>query len=528
MRLRPLPLLAVLGLVWSCAPLPAQQQELGTISFPTSANAAAQPFFVRGVLLLHSFQYGEAAQAFRRAQTLDPRFAMAYWGEALTYTHQVWDQQDPTAARAVLARLGSERDARLTTAPTPREKAYLGAVEALYGPGAKARRDTLYSDAMAQLARDYPDDDEAQVLYATSLFGLTQGTRDVPLYMRAGAIAQAVFRRNPQHPGAAHMIIHAFDDPVHAPLGLYAARAYSQIAPAAAHAQHMTTHIFLALGMWPDVVSQNIVAAGPDSSRWQAGHSTHWLLYAYLQQGRLEAARALITSLAAHGAEHADMRGMLANFRSRYVIEGARWESPEAQALAPGAGAAGEDGYEYATFTAGYAAARRGNATQAREWLARLARANGASTASLRPGARGSAAVPVILELTLRAELLREAKHGDSAVVLLRRAAALEDAMPAEFGPVAVILPSHESLGALYASLGHHDEAAAEYERALELQPGRSAALLGRARAEAKRGRVDLARGAWLQLAENWRQADAGLPGLAEVRTAASATSTQR
>src|SRR5262249_28129455 len=151
---------------------------------------------------------------------------------------------------------------------TPREKGYLEAVEALYGDGGKERRDTLYSAVMERLTREFPKDDEAAVLYATALLGLNQSVRDVPTYMRAGAIAEDVFRRNPKHPGAAHMIIHAFDDPVHAPLGLYAAQQYSQIAPSSAHAVHMTTHIFLGLGMWPLVVSQNIIASGPDSSRW--------------------------------------------------------------------------------------------------------------------------------------------------------------------------------------------------------------------------------------------------------------------
>jgi hypothetical protein len=363
-------------------------QELGRITFPTSGSTSAQPEFVRGVLLLHSFQYEDAARAFKRAQSIDPRFAMAYWGEALTYTHQVWHEQDLAAARAALLRLGATREARLAAAPTPRERAYLGAVEALYGEGSRAKRDTLYANAMEQVTREFPDDDEALILYATALFGLTQGTRDVPTYMRAGAIAQEVFGRNARHPGAAHMVIHAFDDPVHAPLGLRAAREYSQIAPAAAHAQHMTTHIFLALGMWREVVSQNIVAAGPDSSRWRAGHSTHWLLYGYLQQGRFEAARALIASLTAHAAGQPATRGALANFRARYVLESGRWDSPEAHALDADSGVAGEDEYEYATFASGYAAARRKDRGRATERLGRMTRANAAAMTLVtgRPG----------------------------------------------------------------------------------------------------------------------------------------------
>lgn len=503
-------------------PVPLRAQQMGTINFPTSGAAAAQLDFERGVLSLHNFQYRAAAEAFQRAQAIDPRFVMAYWGEALTYTHQVWNEQDMQLARAALTRLAPTSGARLVMAPTPRERAYLVAVEALYGDGSKARRDTLYSDAMEQLWHQWPADDEAAVLYATSLFGLTQGVRDVPLYMRAGAIAQNVFRRNPQHPGAAHMIIHAFDDPVHAPLGLYAARQYSGIAANSAHAQHMTSHIFLALGLWPDVVSQNIVASGPDTSQWAAGHATHWLLYGYLQQGRRDAARALLVSLAARAEGKAQLRGYVANFRARYVLESEEWSSPEAKLLVADAGQVGEDGNSYAAFAAGYAAAMRGDRRQANEMLAWLVRDNGARARTVRVGASGSVVVPVIMELALRAVLARQDGHGDSAVALMRRAAALEDGMPAEFGPPAAVAPSHELLGAMLALAGRHGEAAGQYAKALQLQPGRSSALLGLARAERARGRTEWSLRAWRQLVDNWKDADVSIPALVEARAAAA------
>ena len=293
----------------------ASQQALGRISFPTSGAPAAQPEFIRGVLLLHSFQYEEAAEAFRAAQHLDPGFAMAYWGEALTHTHQVWNQQDLPAARAVLARLGPTAGARRARAPTPREQAYLGSIELLYGDGSKPARDTLYAGALEALVQANPDDDEAKTFYSVALLGLSQGIRNIPTYMRAGAIAEDVFRRNDDHPGAAHFIIHAFDDPIHAPLGLYAARRYSVIAPGASHAQHMTTHIFLALGMWDDVARQNEVAAGPARDHWRPGHYTHWLGYAYLQQGRREEAARLVGVLASNSSTPGG-RGQLANIRA--------------------------------------------------------------------------------------------------------------------------------------------------------------------------------------------------------------------
>jgi tetratricopeptide (TPR) repeat protein len=478
--------LGLLLVAWAFAN-PANAQQLGTIAFPTSGASTAQPEFVRGVLYLHSFEYAEAAAAFQRAQALDPRFVMAYWGEALTHTHQVWNQQDLPKARAALAKLGPTAASRLAAAPTARERGYLAAVEALYGEGSKERRDTLYASAMEQLWRENPGDDEVAILYATALFGLTQGVREVAQYMNAGAIAGDVFRRNPQHPGAAHMIIHAFDDPVHAPLGLYAARRYAGIAPGAAHAQHMTTHIFLALGLWSDVIKQNIVAAGPDTSAWMPGHYTSWLVYGYLQNDESEKARALLSSLAAHASSRPRAIGLLGNLGARYVLETERWDSPEARTLAAAGDAKGEDDYSYATFASGFAAARRGERSAAAAALGVLTKANTARAETLRPGATGREVVPMILEYSLRAELLRQDGKRDSAIAFLRKAAVLEDAMPPEFGPPAVVAPTHEALGVLLLESGHASEAAAEYVLALKLAPGRLAAIRGLQRANGAR-----------------------------------------
>src|SRR5438552_8658468 len=143
--------------------LSAQRPRLGTIDFPTSGAPAAQAQFTRGVLLLHSFEYQDAARAFREAQRIDPGFALAYWGEALTYTHPVWNEQDGNAARAALQRLGPTPAARRAKAPTARERAYLDAVETLYGDGSKAERDSAYSLAMERVMTRFPADREAKV-----------------------------------------------------------------------------------------------------------------------------------------------------------------------------------------------------------------------------------------------------------------------------------------------------------------------------------------------------------------------------
>jgi tetratricopeptide (TPR) repeat protein len=191
----------------------AQTADLGTIEFPNSGAAEAQPSFVRGVLLLHSFEYADAAEAFREAQRLDPHFAMAYWGEAMTYNHSLWGEQDREAAWEVLKRLGATTEDRLARARTEREKGYLRAVETLYGEGPKLERDRAYAEAMRRLHDSYPNDVEAKAFYSLAILGTAHEGRDHVTYMRAAGFAEEVFRDNPRHPGAAHYLIHSYDRP---------------------------------------------------------------------------------------------------------------------------------------------------------------------------------------------------------------------------------------------------------------------------------------------------------------------------
>ena len=222
--------------------------ELGKIDFPTSGPADAQKYFIEGVLLLHSFEYGRARRAFQQASSESRDFAMAYWGEAMTYDHPIWPEYDPVGASDALARLGPTPDARRAKAPTEREKMYLDAVERLFSrSGDREQVAADYSAAMERLAKRFPDDLEAQAFYSLSLLGLTRTTRSTENYMRAAAVAEGVYQKNPNHPGALHYLIHSYDDPVHAPLGLRAARAYGTVARGSvACAAHAVAHLFCA------------------------------------------------------------------------------------------------------------------------------------------------------------------------------------------------------------------------------------------------------------------------------------------
>ena len=189
------------------------RKRVGNVEFPNSGAAEAQPSFLLGLALLHSFEYPEAREAFHAAQELDPDFVMAYWGEAMAWNYSLWYEQNAEAAREVLARLAPTPAARAALAPTDRERAWLAAVETLYGDGDKQSRDDAYERAMAKIRLDYPDDPEAGAFHALAILGTAHEGRDHSTYMRAAAIAEDVFRDYPEHPGAAHYIIHSFDDP---------------------------------------------------------------------------------------------------------------------------------------------------------------------------------------------------------------------------------------------------------------------------------------------------------------------------
>jgi tetratricopeptide (TPR) repeat protein len=498
--------LLLLALSTSAPPLAGQEAEprhhegLGSLAFPTSGAPEARADFERGVLLMHSFEYDEAAEAFRAAQRADPDFAMAYWGEAMTYNHPVWDEQDRDAALAVLARYGPTARARAERAPTERERMYLEAVDVLYGEGEKAYRDTLYSTAMESLVAAHPDDYEARAFLALSILGLSQGSRDVPGYMRSGAIALDLFRRNPDHPGAAHYVIHSFDDPTHAPLGLEAARAYAEVAPDAAHAQHMTTHIFLALGMWDGVVEANERAdavvdrgrAARGLAATDCGHYNEWLAYGYQQQGRGADAERLVTGcLEQAGAEPRRARSA-AGMRALYLastedvdgaVAGRELELDRVSGTDQGSARLVQD------WASGFAAARRGDVDEARRRL-RDFEAFLADDPAIEPYWSGYTPV---WHGTLRAVVAAAAGDLDAAIAAAHDAAEIEAALPVDFGPPIAFKPPRELEGELLLEAGRAAESLSAFRLALARTPRRARTLEGLARAADAAGETALA-----------------------------------
>lgn len=498
---------------------------LGPVEFPTSGAAAAQPHFLRGVAALHSFEYEEAQEAFRQAQAIEPDFAMAYWGEALAYNRTLWLHEDLEAARAALARLAPTAAARASRAPTAREKAYLAAVEILVGPGDKPTRDRAYAEAMGRLATQYPDDPDAAAFHALALLATTQrglaglasgdehrhalvGSEE---QRRAAEILLAVLGANPDHPGANHYLIHAWDDPDHAERALPLARRYAKIAPAAAHALHMPAHIFVQLGLWSEAAASD-EASFAASDAWvrrkglplamRSYHSLSWLQYSYLQQGRFRKAAEAVATMEAVALESGDasLKGTAASMRARQVVESRQWSSTK-----------GRTRFDNADelFAIGMGAARTGDALTAglaRQEMAR--RADSPQTGDRRP-------LAAIMELQLGA--LAE-RNSEAAVRLLESAVAAERQLPPPLGPPALMKSSHELLGEILVELGRPQEARARFEEALAAHPNRSASVLGLARALDAAGERERARERYRAFLDNWAHADAGRPELDEAR----------
>ena len=486
--------------------LPSLAEGYGTVAFANSGAATAQPDFAQGMALLHDFEYPAAAAAFRRAQAADPGFAMAYWGEAMTFNHPLWAQQDLKAARAVLNKLAPTAEARRAKAKTERESAYLDAVEILYGNGSKEERDFRYENAMAKVHERYPDDIDAAAFYGLSTLGTAHAGRDIATYMRAARVLEEAWIDHHEHPGLVHYLIHSYDDPAHAPLGLRAARIYSRIAPDAGHAQHMCSHIFLALGMWQETVQANLAAMAALNRMRAAqgrrpagcGHYASWLGYAYLQLGKTNDAR---NALAACGStveaeaamDHPGMASMpvsmdpdsslsssFANMRLRYLVDTGDWRGETAGWSPPKTAGPGAR-LDFA-FARVLGEIERGKVEDMRQALSELEaigrevsgiemkRANPDPTYRLRPEI-----------FVLEARGLLAEREGDltGAEKLFHQAVALEETLPIDFGPPIIDKPTHELLGEFLIRRGRKDEARAEFVKALARTPGRSAAERG-------------------------------------------------
>lgn len=497
---------------------------LGHVTFPNSGKAAAQKPFLTGLALLHSFEYGEAADSFRVAQKIDPDFALAYWMEGLTNTKLIWGLEDRAAALAAFSRLAPTTEARLAKARTARERAFGSAVEAFYKEGPTQSRVRAFADSMRKWATVMPDDLEAHAFAALGIIWQASFVRNEAadsLNREAVQHAQFVFDRNPQHPGAAHYIIHASDSPAGAARGLKAARAYSKIAPDASHALHMPSHIFLPLGMWDDLVLSNERAwkatrselAETGAPLWENDwHSLNWLQYAYLQLGRWKDAHALIDTARALTADVGGLKNPADDPDAVYAVE----------ALAFRYGAETGDWSAFPADTVAISVVDTTISNRARGFAASSLYQRGI-IASLRGDTAGAqramsslrTIAPPLADGVRLSLYLNKADTASAIALLDRMRPTLRVDRYSSMTPGSTINAS-EQFGDLLTSTGRASDAIQVYRDALADWPMRAHSLLGLAQAQAVAGDRKGAARTRDELSKIWIKADPAVRAMLE------------
>jgi hypothetical protein len=470
--------------------------QLGTVTFPVSCDPAVQKPFERGVALLHSFWYEEAEKEFQHIAADDPHCVMARWGEAMSLWHQLWNNPD---AKVIQRGLDIVHEAKTTDGPTtPREKAYIGAIAAFYGNSKKLdheARAQAYSAAMKKVYEIYPDDHEAAVFYALSL--LASEPHDDETFAnrkQAAAILEKLFATEPDHPGVAHYLIHSYDKPQLAQLGLPAARRYAQVAPAAPHALHMPSHIFARVGLWQDDINSNLasIAATRKTAAMHMGgeghqfHAMDFLIYAYLQSGREADAAKVIDEVktmpkmkSIYGPDFDPETNALTKFPADYDLELRHWSDAAQLQIVPGA-LRGDQSITYWARAIG--AARSGNLLQAHKDLEQIEVIRKEFVAEKKM----NYAEAVGEDYQEAAAWVAHAEgKDDEAIASLRALADKAD----KLGDEPEGIPAREQLADMLLEAKRPQQSLAEYQTGLKLNPNRFNGLYGAARAAEAAGK---------------------------------------
>src|SRR6476659_9508428 len=473
----------------------SDDEKLGTVHFETSCNPDAQKLFDRGMLYQHSFWYRASQRVFEDVLKADPECGIAYWGIALSL---LWNPHVPTPAKNLAEGAVALAKAKTVSAKSQRERDYLDALGAMYADYEKVDHRTrmqAYTKAMEQLAQRYPNDDEAQIYYALALnTSASPADKTYANQLKGAAILEPIAIRQPQHPGVAHYLIHLYDYPPIAEKGLEAARRYAKVAPAAAHAQHMPSHIFTRVGYWKDSISSNAESARVAKDAGDIAEQLHAMdyeVYAYLQLGQDAKAKALIDDMAGvTGLTETYMPGpyALAISPARYVLERGDWKAaanlqvrpnplPQVQAI---------------TYTArALGAARTGNPEAAKADIAKLAEFRD----KLRDAkdAYWSEQVDIERQVATAWVLYAEGKQ-DEALAAMSAAADAEDKTEKHPVTPGVPKPARELYGSMLLERGMAKEALAAFEATLKKEPNRLGAYAGAAVAAEKSGDLTRAR----------------------------------
>ncbi len=518
------------------APEPGDLRAAGKVDFPVSCAPGVQSEFARGVALLHSFFYEEARRIFTSIAEQDPKCAMAQWGIAMTWWHPIWTPPTPeemSAGKAAIAK------AMAMTAGTDRERAFISALDVYYnapdsspanpvgqschGPLGPRDRVFAYEKAMRELAEKYPDDFEAQTFHAFAILAVGYASpTDATLskQLEAAAILEKLWKKNPNHPGVVHYLIHCYDYPTLAQRGLTAAQSYGSLAPWVPHALHMPSHIFTRLGMWDESIDSNRAAADAarsyaamrhrDATEAEELHALDYMAYSYLQEAQDNKAKEIVDFAATVRKSNPELEFSaayaLAAIPARYALERSDWSGAAALTI-PEVPHWSSFPFMEALMEYGHALGRAhlGNFDGARKAIARMQQLRDATKDPKFDYFKRH------LDLQMQAASARVA-YGegkkDEAIEMLRRSADAEDVLGKHPVSPGALVPIREQLGGLLLEMGQPEKAQREFKAALKIYQGRYRGLYGAALAAEQAGDKENAHRYYAKLAAQTAKAD--------------------
>src|SRR5436190_987467 len=552
-------ILTAIGAEVSAVPAPGDLRAAGTVDFPLSCTPEARPEFTRGVALLHSFLYEEARRIFTEVAAKDPTCAMAQWGIAMTWWHRIWTPPTPNEMRA--GKTAAEK-AMAMKAGTDLERGFITALNAYYntpdgpatgavgqschGPVGSRERVVAYEKAMRTVYEQHPDDIETQTFYALAVLAVGYANpTDTTLakQLQAAALLEKLWKKNPNHPGITHYLIHSYDYPALAKRGLAAARSYGSIAPWVPHALHMPSHIFTRLGMWEESIAANRSSA--DASRAYAAmrhreateaeelHALDYMAYSYLQEGQDAKAKEIVDFVATVRKTNPELEFSaayaLAAIPARYALERNAWSDAATLPVPELPHWSSFPSFEaLIEYSHALGRAHTGDLEGARKAIDRMRQLRNSSTDPRLDYFKRH------LDLQIQAAsawvAYGEGKK-DDAVSILRRVADAEDVLGKHPVSPGALVPAREQLGDLLLKLDRPKEAQQEFEAALKIYPGRFRGLYGAAQASQQIGDKEKADRYFAKLTQQTAKADGSRGELADLRkyrTADSATTQPR
>ena len=530
----------------SVAPEPGDLRAAGTVDFKVSCAPEARSEFIRGVALLHSFFYEEARRIFTAVAAKDPNCAMAQWGIAMTWWHPIWTPPTPDEMSAGKAAI---QKAMAMKGGTDLERGFITALNAYYnsadspttgevgqschGPVGPRDRVMAYEKAMRALSERYPDDVETQTFYALAVLSVGYANpTDTTLsnQLKAARILEKLWKKNPNHPGVAHYLMHSYDYPALAERGLAASRSYGSIAPWVPHALHMPSHIFTRLGMWEESIAANRSSA--DASRAYAAmrhrdateaeelHALDYMAYSYLQEGQDNKAKEIVDFVATVRKTNPELEFSaayaLAAIPSRYALERNAWSEAATLTVPELPHWSSFPSFEaLIEYSHALGRAHTGDVEGARKAIDRMRQLRDSSTDPRLDYFKRH------LDLQIQAAsawVTYSEGEKDEAVNLLRRAADAEDILGKHPVSPGALVPAREQLGDLLLTLNRPKEAQREFEAALKIYPGRFRGLYGAAQAAKQIGEKEKADRYYAKLIEQTAKADGSRTELAELR----------